>query len=79
VIVYFWPGEIMTVGGVKFKVSSARFLCSGDAVAFKQKGSQLIFSGLPSEPPDDPVTVIAVECDSEPVQHALSSLSDPES
>jgi alpha-L-fucosidase len=79
VIVYFWRGEVMTVGGVKFKVSSARFLCSGDTVAFKQKGSQLILSGLPSEPPDNPVTVIAVECDSEPVQHALSSLSDPES
>jgi alpha-L-fucosidase len=79
VVVYFWPGETMTVGGVKFKVSSARLLGGGDAVTFKQKGSQLIFSGLPSQPPDDPISVIAVECDSEPVQRALSSLSDPES
>jgi alpha-L-fucosidase len=79
VIVYFWPGATMTVGGVKFKVNSARFLPTGELVAFRQKGTQLIFSGLPAQPPDDPISVIAVECDSEPVQQALSSLSDPES
>ena len=79
VIVYFWPGAIMTVGGVRFKANSARFLATAEPVAFKQKGSQLIFSGLPSQSPDDPISVIAVECDSEPVQQALSSLSDPES
>ena len=79
VIVYFWPGTIMTVGGVKFKVNSARLLATGERLAFKQKGSQLIFPGLPPQPPDDPISVIAVECESEPVQQALSSLSDPES
>ena len=58
-IIYFWPGETMTVGGVKFKVNSARFLATGQAVKFTQKGSQLIFSGLPATAPDDPLTVIA--------------------
>jgi alpha-L-fucosidase len=76
VIIYFWPGDTMTVGGVKFKVNSARFPATGQPVKFAQKGSQLIFSGLPANAPDDPVTVIAVECDSEPVQEALSSRAD---
>ena len=77
--IYFWPGKAMTVGGVKCKVNSARFLASGRAVNFSQRGGQLIFSDLPSEAPDSPITVIAAECDSEPVQHALSSLADPAS
>jgi len=75
--IYFWPGPTMTVGGVKFKVNSARFLASGRPVTFSQRGSQLIFSDLPSEAPDNPITVIAAECNSEPVQDALSSRADP--
>lgn len=79
IIIYFWPGNTMTVGGAQFKVKSARFLSSGNTVAFVQRGRQLVFSGLPAQTPDDPITVIAAECDSEPIQHALSSKSDPES
>ena len=67
----------MTVGGVRFKVHSARFLATGQGVQFSQRGSQLIFSGLPAHAPDDPLTVIVAECDSEPVQEALSSKADP--
>jgi alpha-L-fucosidase len=78
-IVYFWPGRTMTVGGVRCKVKSARFLASGRPVPFEQRGSQLIFRPLPEKPPDEPVPVIAAECDAEPVQDALSSKADPES
>jgi hypothetical protein len=46
-------------------------------VHYTQKGIQLIFSGLPAKAPDHPVTVIAAECDSEPIQDALSSKADP--
>jgi alpha-L-fucosidase len=77
-IIYFWPGNTMTVGGVRCKVLSARFLASGRPVQFEQSGSQLIFRSLPEKPPDDPVTVIAAECDREPVQDALSSKADPQ-
>ena len=66
----------MNVGGVKFKALSARFLATGAPVKFIQKGSQLIFLDLPAKAPDDPLTVIAVECDREPVQDALSSKAD---
>jgi alpha-L-fucosidase len=75
-IVYFWPGNTMTVGGVRCKVLSARFLASGQPVRFEQRGSQLIFIGLPERAPDELVTVIAAECDAEPVQDALSSKAD---
>lgn len=78
-IIYFWPGSTMTVGGVKFKVNSARLLATGSPVTFTQKGSQLIFSGLPANAPDDPVKVMAAECDSQPIQDALSSKADPPS
>jgi alpha-L-fucosidase len=75
--IYFWPGQRMTVGGVKFKVCSARFLASGLPVKVTQRGTQLIFSNLPAQSPDNPITVIAAECDREPVQDALSSRADP--
>jgi len=71
--VHFWPGDTLTVGGIKTKVTSAKLLASGKDVPFTQTGSQLIFSGLPVKAPDDPVTVIAAECESEPVQDSLAS------
>lgn len=77
-IVYFWPGNTLTVGGVRCEVLSARFLASNRTVQFEQKGSQLIFHSLPEKAPDEPVTVIATECNAEPVQDALSSKADPE-
>jgi alpha-L-fucosidase len=77
-IIYFWPGNTMTVGGVHCTVKSARLLASGRDVRFEQRGGQLIFSGLPDAAPDTPVTVIAAECDAEPVQKSLSSMADPD-
>jgi len=71
--VHFWPGDTVTVGGIKTKVTSAKLLASGKEVQFTQKGSQLIFTGLPGKAPDDPVAVIAAECESEPVQDSLAS------
>src|SRR5579871_4855529 len=75
--VHFWPGDTVTVGGVTTKVKSAKLLATGQPVQFTQRGRQLIFSGLPKHAPDELVTVIAADCDSEPVQHALSSRVDP--
>jgi len=74
--IYFWPGERVTVGGVNCKVRAARFLATGSPVKFIQKGTQLIFTDLPGQAPDSPLTVIAAECDREPVQEALSSRAD---
>src|SRR5579862_7725792 len=77
--VHFWPGETVTVGGVTTKVKSAKLLVTGQPVKFAQKGRQLIISSLPAHAPDELVTVIAADCESEPVQDALSSRADPAS
>jgi len=70
--VYFWPGETVSIGGLQTKVKSARLLATGKEVAFKQDDFRLQFTGLPATPPDSPVTVIAAECDSEPVQDMMA-------
>jgi alpha-L-fucosidase len=66
--VHFWPGETLALGGVKTKVLSARLLAGGPPVEFEQEQFRVRFKGLPKHAPDDPVTVLAIECDSEPVQ-----------
>jgi alpha-L-fucosidase len=74
--VYFWPGETVTIGGVTTRVRSAKLLANNADVTFTQNGRQLFFTRLPAQAPDNPVTVIMAECESEPIQHALSSRVD---
>jgi alpha-L-fucosidase len=66
--VYFWPGETVSLGGLKTGVKSARLLASGQSVKFEQDRFRVRFTGLPAEPPDHPVTTLAIECESEPIQ-----------
>jgi len=66
--VHFWPGETVALGGLKTKVKSAKLLASGKNVDFKQDDLRVQFTGLPATAPDNPVTVIAIECEGEPVQ-----------
>jgi alpha-L-fucosidase len=68
-----WPGKSITIGGIIQKPKWARLLVSGRDVTAELKGSQLIFSGLPTSPPDHPVTVMAAEFESAPVQNALAN------
>jgi alpha-L-fucosidase len=70
--VYFWPGTTVTIGGLKTKVKAARLLVGGKSVSFKQDDFRVQFTGLPAAPPDNPATVIAIECDSEPAQDMLA-------
>jgi alpha-L-fucosidase len=66
--VHFWPGETASIGGLQTKVKSARLLASGKPVSFKQEDFRVQFTGLPATAPDNPVTVIVAECESEPRQ-----------
>jgi alpha-L-fucosidase len=66
--VHFWPGETVTLGGLRTPVKSARLMASGRDVKFKQDAMRVQFTGLPSNAPDEPATVIAIECDGEPKQ-----------
>jgi alpha-L-fucosidase len=53
---------------LKTKVLSARLLAGGPPVEFEQEQFRVRFKGLPKNAPDNPVTVLAIECESEPVQ-----------
>ena len=69
--VLFWPGEDVEIGGLSNKVLSARVLKTGRNIALTQDGFCTKFTGLPMNAPDDPVTTIAIECDSEPRQDII--------
>ena len=78
--VYFWPGHtpaaewldffkpeaVVAIGGLKPKALSARVVKTGQKVEFTQDEFNLRLTGLPIEAPDQPATVIEVECDGEP-------------
>lgn len=66
--VYFWPGEEWAIGGLQTKVKSAKLLLTGESVEFEQDEFRVKFKGLPGYVPDIPVTVLELECESEPTQ-----------
>ncbi|MHB1022246.1 MAG: alpha-L-fucosidase [Acidobacteriaceae bacterium] len=85
--VYFWPSQtpaaewlsfyqpptVVAVGGVQAKVLSAKVLKTGQKIAFTQDDISVRLTGLPMAAPDDPVTVLELECDRPPVvnHHAI--------
>ncbi|MGA2608560.1 MAG: alpha-L-fucosidase [Terriglobia bacterium] len=71
--IHSWPGTTLTIGGIQKKPKVAKLMVSGREVEVEHKGTQLIFSDLPNKPPDDPVTVIAAEFESAPVQNSLAT------
>ena len=66
--VHFWPGDYVAISGLRNKVTSAHLLKTGAPVQFTQDDWRVKFTGLAANPPDSPVTTIAIECDSEPHQ-----------
>jgi len=66
--VHFWPGDTVNLCGLMTKVKSARLYASSQNVKFRQDPFQLHLYDLPKQAPDQPVTTIAIECESEPTQ-----------
>jgi alpha-L-fucosidase len=66
--IHYWPGDYVAISGLKAQVKSARLHASGKTVKVDQDGFRTRISGLPAAAPDDPITTIAIECDSEPIQ-----------
>ena len=64
---FFQPEVVVAIGGLKPKALSARLLKTGRKVEFTQDEFALRLTGLPLVAPDQPATVIEVECDAEPV------------
>ncbi|HMD70821.1 MAG TPA: alpha-L-fucosidase [Bryobacteraceae bacterium] len=69
--VYFWPGDTVSLGGLRNKVKAVRLFASGKEVKFDQDDFRLRMTGLADKAPDDPVTTLAIECDGEPQQDTL--------
>lgn len=79
--VYNWPSDtpavqwmpifqtatVVALGGLQTKVKAVRLLKSGEPVTFTQEEYTVRFTGLPKMPPDNPATVLEVECEGEPV------------
>jgi len=63
---FYQPEAVIAIGGLKPKVLSARLLKTGQKVDFTQDEFTLRLVGLPLVAPDQPATVIEVECDGEP-------------
>jgi len=66
--VYFWPGNTVNLGGLRTKVKSVRFHASKQKIEFQQDPYRLHLYNLAQQAPDHPVTTIAIECESEPLQ-----------
>jgi alpha-L-fucosidase len=66
-LTFFQPEVVIPLGGLKAKVLSARLLKTGQSVKFTQDDQSVRFVGLPLIAPDQPATVIEVECDANPV------------
>jgi len=66
-----WPGPECGIGGLRTKVVSAKLLPRKSRVEFVQNDFGLRLIGLPAEPPDDPISVIALECESIPAQDMM--------
>ncbi|MGA8433132.1 MAG: alpha-L-fucosidase [Candidatus Sulfotelmatobacter sp.] len=73
---FFQPATVVAIGGLKTKARSARLLKTGQTVPFTQDEFSLRLTGLPTQPPDTPSTVIEVECEGVPeISHeAIRSL-----
>ena len=67
--IHFWPGATAVIPGLETKVKSAKLLASGKPVEFKQEELRVVLTGLPESAPDTPVTTLAIECESEPIQN----------
>ncbi len=69
--VHYYPGREVAFAGLMTRAKSARLLAGGRQVDFKQDAYSIKFTGLPEKAPDDPVTTIAIECESVPTQDNL--------
>jgi alpha-L-fucosidase len=69
--VHYWPGEVVAFSGLQTPVKSARLLATGKKVDFEQDRYRVRLTGLPAEPPDHPITTIAMDCEAEPTQDSI--------
>jgi alpha-L-fucosidase len=59
--IYCWKPKELTIGNIRTRVRSARFVASGAPIDLEQREDRLVLRGLPEAPPDPYDTVIALE------------------
>ena len=69
-----WPGEEWLIGGLQTKVESARMLPTHEPVEFRQTQFRIHFTGLPPKAPDEPLSVLKLECASAPTGQDIISV-----
>lgn len=73
-----WAGEECVVAGLECQVQSARYLATGEAIAFRQEEDKLFLTGLPATPPNALDTVIALEMDRKPRRYLTGGMRIPQ-
>jgi alpha-L-fucosidase len=63
---FYQPPSVISFGGFRTKVKSVQLLAGGKPVTFMQDDLSLRLTGLPAVAPDQPATVIVIECEAEP-------------
>ncbi len=69
--VYAWPGEAVSIGGLRTKVKSARLLGSRRKVTVEQDRFRVLLTGLPKQAPEKLGSVLELECASVPKQDMM--------
>jgi alpha-L-fucosidase len=65
-LTFYQPPSVISFGGWRTKVKSVRLLVGDKPLTFTQDDLSLKITCLPATAPDQPATVIAIECDGEP-------------
>jgi alpha-L-fucosidase len=68
VMVQYWTGSELSLGGLKTKAVSAKLWSTAAPVRFEQTEFRLKLIGLPATPPDPMVSAIEIEFDAPPLQ-----------
>ena len=66
-LTFYQPEAVIAIAGLKPKVLSAKILKTNQQIQFTQDDLTLRLTGLPLQAPDQPATVIEVECEGEPI------------
>lgn len=64
-----WPGEECCWAECANRVTSARWLATGEAVDFRQEGARLWLSPMPNPLPDAPIATLALTVEGEPAAY----------
>ncbi|MEO6908643.1 MAG: alpha-L-fucosidase, partial [Abditibacteriaceae bacterium] len=76
VLVRRWPGEVLTIAGLKCKVLHARLLGSEKEYSFHQRNGRVQVIGLPPNAPGH-CSVLRLECDKPPSMYLCGGMTTP--